>query len=124
MVSIQERNSAYHLHEQIGTLAFENWMLLGVKDDDDVARREAGGLVALALECNPLLILHTLVNVDFENLALWQHLLAVASLASVLLLDLLACAIALGALALHLLHHARAELAKLNLCQVRSEAQM
>jgi len=59
-------------------------MRLLVKDDNDVARGDAGLLVTLAREGDLLAVVHTLVNVHLEHLLLLANLLALARLAAVL----------------------------------------
>ena len=107
--------STNHLHEQILSLALKHGVLLLVKHNDDVARRQPRLLVALAVERDALTILHALVNVHLQNLSLGHDLLSIARLALVLLLDHLTRALALVAVALDLLHHAGRKLAQLNL---------
>jgi len=61
----------------------------------------------------------TLVDVHFEDLALRQHLLALAVHTPVLLVHHLTLSVARAALHLYLLHHARPELPQLDLITAR-----
>lgn len=67
-------------------VALANKFLVGllVNDKHDITRNDIGALVTLTSKSNLLLVDHTLVNVDLEDLALLQGLLAVTGLASVL----------------------------------------
>jgi hypothetical protein len=73
--------------------------------EDDVARKDAGGLVTLATELDLGTALNTAVDVDVEDLAIDHCLLAEALLAAVLVLDDLALAITVWAHCLEALDH-------------------
>lgn len=73
--------------------------------EHDVAGLDSRGLVALALEFDAGSALNSPVNMDVQNLAVDYRLLAVALLASVLLVDDLALAVAVGAGRLEALDH-------------------
>lgn len=72
---------------QVVALANKSLVGLLVNDKDDITRNDIRTLITLASKSNLLLVDHTLVNVDLEDLALLQGLLAVAGLASVLGVD-------------------------------------
>ena len=93
------------LHNQIIAFPPEHWVRLLLNDNDDVARDSIGRLVGLAVESDGLAVLHALVDVDLEHLALVVDLLAVACLALVLCVDDLSLALAVRARLLHLLNH-------------------
>jgi len=80
-------------------------MLLLLKNDDHITGDDSRGLVPLPGEGDLLAVLHALVHVNLEDLALAFGLLALALLAAVLLLNDFSLAIALRAHSLHLLHH-------------------
>ena len=87
-----------------------------VEHDDDVAGLEAGRLVALAGECDLLAVVHALVDVHLEYLALLDDLAARARATHVLGVDALALAVALAATRVYLLIHAGAQLVEYDLC--------
>jgi len=72
---------------------------------------QAYRFVGFAIENNSLAVLHAAVDEHLEGLLLLQGLLAVAHFALILLLDHGTFAVAVAAVRLHLLNHARAELA-------------
>ncbi len=106
---------ANHFHQQIVAATLEERVLLLLQDNDNVAWWKSRLLISLAVECDALAILHALVNVHLQHLALGHHLLAIARLAAVLVLDGLARPSAAIAVALDLLDHAGAKLAELDL---------
>lgn len=73
----------------VQVIASANKALVGllINDKDDITGDDAGALVTLSVESNLLVVDHTLVDVDFKNLALLNSLLTVAALASVLGVD-------------------------------------
>lgn len=107
-------------------------MILLLQDDDHVAWHYARFLIALARECDLLLVLHTcrqrgvsmipakelamfggtFVDVDLQDLAFLHHLQSFTCFTPILLLNHLTFTAALRASALDLLHHARAKLAE------------
>jgi hypothetical protein len=93
------------LGEQVVVLAAEALVRTLDDLDDDVAGRDAGRLVGLAVEGDRLARAHALVDGHLEHLLLADDLAAVARLALVLVVDDLARARALVARALQLLDH-------------------
>ena len=87
-------------------------MLLLLKDDHHVAGDDSGCLVSFTVEGDLLAVLHALVNMDLEDLALALSLLSLALLAAILLLDDFSLAVALRAHSLHLLHHTGSNLSQ------------
>ena len=74
-------------------------------DEDDVSRDNIRTLVTLSSKGNLLAILHSLVDVDVEDLAFGNGLLSVALLAPVLVANNLALAVTVGADGLEALNH-------------------
>ncbi len=99
-----------HLQEQIHVLAFESGVFALLENDNNITGLQTWRLVALAVERDFLSILHTLVDVNLEDLALVHNLAALARLAHVLGVDLLALAITVATRRVYLLVHAGAEL--------------
>jgi hypothetical protein len=97
-------------HDEVVTRALELFMRLGLQHDNDVARLDAGLLIALATQIDLLAVAHALVDVHLNHLGLVVDLLASARRTPVLLGDDLALPTAVGADALDLLGHAGAEL--------------
>ena len=104
-----------HLHQQIISAALEHWVVLLVEDDNDITGRQARRLIALTIKCDLLSVIHALVDVNLKHFPLGNHLLARARLAAIFLLDCLAGAVAVAAVALNLLDHAWAKLTVLDL---------
>jgi hypothetical protein len=98
------------LEEEVVALALETGVGLLLNLEDDITGHNAGHLVTLTTELNLVAIANTLVDVDVEDLALNNGLLAVTLLAAVLVTDDLALAITVGADGLEALNH-RAHLA-------------
>ncbi len=73
--------------------------------EDDVTRKSAGDLIALATELDFGTAADTLVDRHMEDLPLNSRFSAIALLAAVLVLDQLALAMALGAQRLEALNH-------------------
>mmetsp|Transcript_31585 Transcript_31585/g.72598 ORF Transcript_31585/g.72598 Transcript_31585/m.72598 type:complete len:291 (+) Transcript_31585:160-1032(+) len=92
-------------HQEIVTLTLEHLVFLLLNHKDDVTRHQPGFLVCFASEINFLAVLHALLNVHLEDALLLGHLVAPASLATVLVLNDTSFAFAVGAASLHLLHH-------------------
>lgn len=93
------------LVDQVVALALEALVGLLVDRDDYITRNDARSLVAFAGKRDPLAVPHALVDVDLEDLALGDDLLAHAVLAAVLVVDDLALAAAVRAGLLDLLNH-------------------
>lgn len=91
--------------QQIILLAGEASVGLLLDLKDDVAGLDAGGLVTLALELDASAAADALVDMDVEDLAVDNGLLAVALLAPILVLDDLALSVAVGADGLEALDH-------------------
>lgn len=91
--------------EQVVALALETGMRLLLNLELNVAGLDTRKLVALSPEVDLGTALDTLVDVDVQDLALDSRLLAVALLATVLVADALALAIAVGANSLEALDH-------------------
>ena len=73
--------------EEISTLALEALVGLFLHDDDYITCLLSRVLVGLAVECVLLIIRRALVDLGVEHLLLFRHLLALASLALVGLID-------------------------------------
>lgn len=93
------------LGEEVVSLALEALVVLLLDDYDDVSGDNTGSLVALACKLDLLARLHSLVDVDLEDLALLLGLLAVTLLAAVLGVHDLASSLTLVTGLLDLLHH-------------------
>ena len=55
-------------HEQIVALAQKLAVLFALKHEDNIARNRTRRLIRLALKHNLLLVLHTLINLNLQNL--------------------------------------------------------
>ena len=77
-------------HQQVCAFSLEQFVGLLLHDDDDIAGFDAWVLVSLSVESVLLAIGCALINLSIEDLLFLAHLLAVASLALVLLVDHLA----------------------------------
>lgn len=93
------------LVEQIITLALEAGVGLLLNLEHNITGHDTRHLVTLATELNLVAIAHTFVDVNVENLALNDGLLAVTLLAAILVTDNLALAIAVRADSLEALDH-------------------
>lgn len=91
--------------EQIVTLALESCMWLLLNLELDVTGLYAWHLITLPTEVNLGAALHTTVDVNVEDLALDDGLLAIALLALVLLADLFTLAVAVWTDSLETLNH-------------------
>lgn len=91
--------------EQVVALALEARVRLLLNLKLNVAGLDAGHLVTFSAEIDPGAALHTLVDVDVQDLALNRRLLSVALLAAVLFADDLALSVAVGADSLEALDH-------------------
>jgi hypothetical protein len=91
--------------EQVVIATGKSGMRLLLDLEDNVARDNTGSLVALATELDLGAALDTAIDVNMENLAVDYSLLAHALLASVLVLDGLAFAVAVWADGLESLDH-------------------
>jgi hypothetical protein len=91
--------------EEVITLALEAgvWLLLNL--EYDISRLDARKLVAFPTELDLVAALNTAVDVDMQDLALDDSLLAVALLAPVLVTDDLALSLAVRADSLETLNH-------------------
>ena len=67
--------------------------------------------ISFTRESDLLVVLHPLLNVNFQNLLLLNNLLTLAPWAAILLIDALSSPLALIASCLHLLYHGRTQLA-------------
>lgn len=74
----------FGLAEEVVALPLESGVGLLLDNNDDVTGNDTRGLIALAVEFDLLAALHSLVDVNLEDLPLRVGLLAVTSLASVL----------------------------------------
>jgi hypothetical protein len=93
------------LVEEVVVPAGEAGVRLLLNLENDVAREDARGLVTLAAELNLGAALDATVDVDVQDLAVDNRLLAKALLAAILVLDDLALAIAVWAHRLETLDH-------------------
>ena len=91
--------------EQVIILAREARVGLLLNLEDDVASLYTRRLITLASELDLGTASNTAINVNVQNLAVDDRLLAAAALAAVLLLDNLALAVAVGADCLETLNH-------------------
>ena len=91
--------------EQVIALALEPRVRLLLNLKHHVSRQTTGHLVTLAAEVDLVAVPDTLINVDVEDLALHNGLLAVAALAAILVADNLTLAVAVGAHGLEALDH-------------------
>jgi len=69
---------------QVVSLSLESRVWLLLDRDNDISRDNSRSLIALAIEPNLLSTLHSLVDVDFENLSLAVGLFTLTSLTSIL----------------------------------------
>jgi hypothetical protein len=97
------------LHQQVGSLALKLLMGLLLRNDNDITGLHAWELIGLAVEGVLVVVGRSLVDNCFKHLLLFDNLLAIASLALVLLVDNLTLTAALVARALGLTVHARSE---------------
>jgi hypothetical protein len=93
------------LVEQVVTLALEAGVGLLLDLKHDIAGRNTRHLVTLAAELNLVAITHTFVDVNVENLALDNGLLAVTLLAAILITDNLTLTVTVRADSLEALDH-------------------
>lgn len=91
--------------EQIVFLALEPGVRLRFDNKDNVARNDVRTLITFALKYDFGAILYTLIDMNVEHLALGNDLLSVTVLASVLLTNLLAFSVTVGADSLESLNH-------------------
>lgn len=83
------------LHDEIVSSPLEVLVRLLLDGDDDVSRLQSWRLIRLSLEGDLLAGLHSLVDVNLEDLPLRRDLLPVADLASTFGIDLLSGSLAL-----------------------------
>lgn len=100
------------VHEEIGTLALEGFVLFLLNDNDDITCLSIGNLVALSMLGVSLTIGCALIDLNLKGLVLLLDLLALAILAHLGRVDALALATAIiarpGSLRIHAgseLHH-------------------
>jgi hypothetical protein len=93
------------LGKQIVPPSFKSIVGLLVNHNDHISRLYSRRLIGLSVKLDGLAVLHPLVDMNFEHLALSDDLLALTRLAPTLGLDLLPFSIAIGASLLDLLHH-------------------
>jgi hypothetical protein len=90
---------------QVVTLTLKAGVGLLLNHEHDVSRNDIRTLVTLTVEGDLLSVLHSLVDGDVENLALVDGLLAIALLATVLVLNNLALSVTVGTHGLESLDH-------------------
>lgn len=83
------------LHDEIVSSPLEVLVRLLVEGDDDVAWFQSWRLIRLSLEGDLIPGLHSLVDVNLEDLPLRRNLLPVADLASTFGIDLLSRSLAI-----------------------------
>lgn len=96
--------------DQMVALTGEHGVFLLVEDNDNVAGRDTGFLIAFAREGDLLTVAHALIDVNFENRLRLDDLLCVARLAAIFRGDYFALAATLSASRLRLLDHTRRQL--------------